>query len=78
MNFCEIYTFLKNDDCHPILCQLWNSIKSKSFHPIISKSFSAQLLIVVSEGHEGYDHVGTLGGTKVSGFQGKYSRKAKT
>ena len=71
MHFCEIYTFLKNDNCHAILCQLWNSKKLESFPPMISRSFFAQLLIVVSEGYEGYHHVSTLGGTKVSGFQGK-------
>ena len=54
MHFCEIYTILKNDDCHKILCQLWNSKKLKLFPPMISRSIFAQLLIVVSEGYVGY------------------------
>ena len=52
--FFEIYNFVKNDDFHAILCQLWNSKKLKSFPPMISRSFSAQLLIVILEGYEGY------------------------
>ena len=54
MHFCESYTFLKNDDCPTILCQIWNLKKLKSFPLMISRSIFAHLLIVVSEGYEGY------------------------
>ena len=78
MHLGIIYTFLKNDDCHAILCQFCNSKKLKSFPLMISRSFFAQLFIVVLEGYEGYDPVGLLREIKVSGSRGKYSRKAET